>query len=782
MKNKRIYLFFTFIIFIFLNFNLFSEELNINASKIKYKDQNKVTIFESTVTAEDSVGNKLFSEYADYNDLTDILKTKGYTKIITSGGFEVIGSDIFLDNKQKTIYSSNKTQITDQDGNKIFLDMFNYSISTSVFFSKGNIKVIDVNNNNYNFSEVYIDENKKKIIGTDVKAFLKQDDILINSANEPRLFANTMVLSDNVNTLEKGIFTYCKNRKNEKCPPWVLQSKKIRHNLAEKIIYYENVVLKIYDFPIFFSPRFSHPDPTVDRASGFLAPGLTSSTSVGSGFSTPYFWNISKDKDLTLTPRVYLNENPLLLAEYRQDFKNSFLIVDTGYTQGYKKKSTKKSSGGRAHFFSNLNVELLNNKEKYSSLETSIQKVSNDTYFRIYDVDSSLVDKSQNILENTIDFIYQDKDFSFSLTPSFYENITKDGHSRNEYLLPATFEKSIFNSEKYGLVDFSSNLKIKNYQVNKQTNFLVNNFNWKSNKWINKLGFENHFEGLLKNVNYESTNTDVFKDNQNNVEANPALGYFAKLGLYKNDIANNTMNVLTPKFLLRYAPNNMRKVKTGSKLNYGNLFSLNKINEFDIVEDGLSTSLGFEYKKNKLNKDNTIGNEVFSLSAGQVISEKENINIPSKTSLDQHFSDFVGEATYNVNEGIKFGYKFNVDQNYQDFNYNEVDADFKYESVKFNIGYLQEKNHVGSTEYIKSGFDFRPNNSTELSFSAKRNLLTSSAEFYNLSYNYINDCLKAGVAYRREFYNDRDVEPVNSLMFTISIVPFALINSPSFKR
>ena len=36
MKNKRIYLFFTFIIFIFLNFNLFSEELNINASKIKY--------------------------------------------------------------------------------------------------------------------------------------------------------------------------------------------------------------------------------------------------------------------------------------------------------------------------------------------------------------------------------------------------------------------------------------------------------------------------------------------------------------------------------------------------------------------------------------------------------------------------------------------------------------------------------------------------------------------------------------------------------------------------
>ena len=51
-----------------------------------------------------------------------------------------------------------------------------------------------------------------------------------------------------------------------------------------------------------------------------------------------------------------------------------------------------------------------------------------------------------------------------------------------------------------------------------------------------------------------------------------------------------------------------------------------------------------------------------------------------------------------------------------------------------------------------------------------------------MSYNYINDCLKAGIAYRREFYTDRDVEPTNTLMFTISIIPFAQINSPGLSR
>ena len=114
--------------------------------------------------------------------------------------------------------------------------------------------------------------------------------------------------------MEKGIFTYCKNRENEKCPPWTLQSKKIRHDLAKKTIYYDNVVLRIYDFPIFFSPKFSHPDPTVKRRSGLLAPSLNNSNTVGSSFGVPYFWNIADNKDLTFTPKFYLDENPLFLS------------------------------------------------------------------------------------------------------------------------------------------------------------------------------------------------------------------------------------------------------------------------------------------------------------------------------------------------------------------------------------------------------------------------------------------------------------------------------------
>ena len=254
MKNNFPY--FLILFFSVFSLSLAAQDIEINSSTIEYDGVNKVTIFKGNVTSLDERGNKLFSDYAKYNKLEEIIETKGDTKIITSGGYEVNSKDVIFDNKENIIYSNNKTNIIDKDGNNVSVEMFNYSIFTNIFYSKGNIKIKDINDNNYNFSEIYIDENKKKIIGSDVKAFLNQEGISVKKNNEPRFFANTMSFNENTSTFEKGIFTYCKNRGDDKCPPWTLQSKKIRHDLAKKTIYYDNVVLKVYDFPIFFHQNF----------------------------------------------------------------------------------------------------------------------------------------------------------------------------------------------------------------------------------------------------------------------------------------------------------------------------------------------------------------------------------------------------------------------------------------------------------------------------------------------------------------------------------------------
>ncbi len=777
MKNKFIYI---YLIFLFLVCDvLAAEELQINATKIQYDDNKKITVFKGSVDATDSKNNKLLTNYAEYNKTSKTLETQGLTEIITSQGYNIKGTNILFDNKKKIISSLAKTEIIDKDGNKISLDMFNYFTEKNIFFSKGKVEVLDVNNNKYSFSEIYIDEIKKKMVGSDVKAFLNSQDIIINESNEPRFFANTCSVTSEQSTFNKGVFTYCKNRKDNKPPPWKIQSKKIEHNSAKKTIYYDNAILKVYDFPIFFFPKFSHPDPTVKRRSGFLVPSLSNSSTVGSGFNIPYFWGISKDKDLTVTPKIYLNENPVILAEFRQDFKNSFLIVDTSFTQGYKNKTNKKSSGSRAHFFTRFTKSIIDEGDKNSNIEVNIQRLSNDTYFKIHDINSTLVKQDTNILSNTLDYTYQDKDLFFGSNASVFEDTSKLDRTRWEYSVPITFEKNLFTDDQFGNLSFASNVRIRNYDVNKRTDLLVNDFKWDSKKWINNLGFENHFESLIKATSYRADNTIEFKTDNANSELSGVVGFFSKLNLYKNDVDKGNIYSLTPKMMTRYAPGHMRRIK-GGRLKYSNLFDLTKVSHIDVIENGFSTTLGFDFKKNDYDLTNGIGKEKFSFSAGQVISEEENKDIPSTTSLDQRFSDIVGVSSYNINDNIGLKYNFAIDQGYKELNYSEIGADMNFGKTKFNVSYLEEKNHIGNQEYIQSGIDLELNNSTALSFSAKRNILTSSAEYYNINYEYFNDCLRAGIAYRRSFYADRDVESTNSLMFKVTFVPFGEISSPTF--
>ena len=110
-------------------------------------------------------------------------------------------------------------------------------------------------------------------------------------------------------------------------------------------------MIKVYDIPIFYAPKLSHPDPTVERRSGFLPPTIYDTKNLGTGISIPYFFNISKDKNFTLTSRFYARENSLFLGEYQQAFKNSTLTTDFGYTEGYRNTSDTKKAGSKSHFF-----------------------------------------------------------------------------------------------------------------------------------------------------------------------------------------------------------------------------------------------------------------------------------------------------------------------------------------------------------------------------------------------------------------------------------------------
>ena len=155
--------------------------------------------------------------------------------------------------------------------------------------------------------------------------------------------------------------------------------------------------------------------------------------------------------------------------------------------------------------------------------------------------------------------------------------------------------------------------------------------------------------------------------------------------------------------------------------------------------------------------------------------------MPDKTSLNKKSSDLVGSLTYNVNNNNNLKFNYNLDENYSDLNFAEIQANINLNKFKFNISYLEERGHIGNNNYASTGFDYRMTEKSNFSFQTKRNFETNSAEFYNLSYEYINDCLRAGLVFRREFYTDKDLNDEDTILFKVTFRPFESISSPNLK-
>ena len=762
--------------------NLESKELNINAKTLDINKSNEIINAEGAVEVIDSLNNIINSQRIKYDKIKQILNTYGETEILTSEKFKIKGKDIVYDNNSRIVSSKNKTEITDKDGNLIKVDMFNYIVDKGIFLSTGEIKIIDKKNNEYYFTEIYIDEKKGKIVGSDIRAFLNDGSFKYDPRNEPRFFANSATISEKETIFTKGVFTACKNRDKDKCPPWMIRAKEIKHNSAKKTIHYEDAVLKIYDFPIFYFPKFFHPDPSVKRQSGFLMPRFENNSTVGFSTSIPYYWVMGPDRDITFTPKIYTGENILIKNEFRQAFKNSFLIVDSSYTQGYEETGGKKTPGSRNHIFANFRHSFLEKENSYSNLEINLQHVSNDTYLEVHDIKTDLVEKEQ-VLKNEIKYQYQDDEEYFGLIATAYEDLNIADRSKYEYILPnLVYERNLVSSEKIGIIDLYTNAIAKNYKVNQTTKFLVNNIGWKSRSFSNAAGLQTDLEGLLKVVTYDAENTNDYKNEEFNAQTFGALAYNVSLPTFKENLGKNRINFFTPKGSLRYAPGHMRNINSDDlRLNYSNLFSLNKNSNIDVLESGASATIGFEFT-NLDYENNITGSENYSLFLGQVYNFEENFDMPSRSSLDQKSSDLVGKASLKVSENFSISNEFSVDHNFNDINYNDLKTSFILGNARFNLGYLEENNHIGNSSFFKSDIKLEINNSNNLSFDLKKNLETDSTEFYNLAYNYVNDCLKAGLVYRREFYTDRDVESTDTLLFNVTLFPLGEVSLPKIDR
>ena len=217
-------------------------------------------------------------------------------------------------------------------------------------------------------------------------------------------------------------------------------------------------------------------------------------------------------------------------------------------------------------------------------------------------VDNEKIITNEEVLENSIDFTFESDDLFFGFNSSAHETLKESYNDKYEFILPEiTLDKSLVNNNIIGNINLQTNLNIHNYDTNKTSRFLVNDFNWSFKEFNLKNGLNSKILGNIKNVNYDSKNIDNYKESTTN-ELFGAIGLLSEFNLEKK-VKGFADQYLTPKFLLRYSPGNMKKENGGDKLNTADLFSLNRLNNINNFENGLNAAIGFDYKIDGKNND-----------------------------------------------------------------------------------------------------------------------------------------------------------------------------------
>jgi LPS-assembly protein len=124
-------------------------------------------------------------------------------------------------------------------------------------------------------------------------------------------------------------------------PVWQIKAEDAVDDKDLQIVEYHDAIMEIAGVPIMWSPYFSHPDPSVKRASGFLPPVFGHDASNGYRFGIPYYFVIGPDKDATFRPIFTTDGGTILSGEYRQRFGNGVLVTNDSVTFGSKSKDPR---------------------------------------------------------------------------------------------------------------------------------------------------------------------------------------------------------------------------------------------------------------------------------------------------------------------------------------------------------------------------------------------------------------------------------------------------------
>ncbi|WP_114962702.1 LPS-assembly protein LptD [Tritonibacter mobilis] len=576
--------------------------------------------------------------------------------------------------------------------------------------------------------------------------------------------------------LYKTAVTSCHVCEDGSPPLWQIRAERITHDEAERQLYFEGAQLLIKDVPVFYFPALRLPDPTLERADGFLVPSLSSSSTLGLGLKLPYFVTIGPHKDLTITP--YLSEKTTTLdLRYRQAFRNGDIEISGAFS-----RDDIQPDDSRGYLSVRGDFDIPYDFKLGFDLKT----VSDDAYYADYDIsDTDRIRSELSLNRVRRDQLIEGKIYNYKTL--------RDAENQDfipSTILTGTFEQRLF--PKYVGGELRLRLNAAQFTRKSSLDATLADANGRDmsrvsadatwlRSWILPWGVESIWTAGIGIDSFALSDDAAFDNDATRVTPKAALTLRRPM---TRQTASGAVQVLEP--IVQFGWTNVNGDDTPneasniSEYDQGNLLALSRFPETDVREDGDTLIYGVNFAHFDTTGWFATG------TIAQIHRDQAQSGFTSSSGLDGRNSNVLVAGQLGLRNDLTLTARTLFDEEWS-VTKAEFRGDLERDRVSLAGSYLwlqadPAENRVQETSELWFDGAYDLNQIWRASANMRYDITDGRATRAGLGLTYRNECVTLDLSLSRRYTSTTSVEPSTDFGFTLSLNGFSVKSGDTTSR
>ena len=543
-------------------------------------------------------------------------------------------------------------------------------------------------------------------------------------------------------------------------PLWQIKAIKVLHDQQSRRIEYTDAWLEVAGVPVAYTPFFTHPDPTVKRKTGLLAPSIGNSSDLGFIFRAPFFWVLAPNIDTTITPIATSKEGPVLDVEYRHALQGGYLEADGSITED-------SSNDVRGHLFASFRHDI----DETWRMGVDANGALDDTYLRRYQISSDQTLTSRVYTEG-----FHRRNYVVANAYAFQGLQETDDQDAIPVALPMIDFNHVGEADRFGgRTSLDVNLLALTRQDGVDSRRLSVAGGWRL-PLRGGIGDIFALSAAVQGDVYHISNQRVpgepgtFTGVSGRVMPHAGLEWrwpLAKGSGWIHQVVEPIAEIVASPYGGN-PPEIPNEDSQDLEFDETNLFGFNRFTGLDRVEGGPRVNYGLRWGIYGS------GGGSSTLFVGQSYRIKTDDTFAVGSGLEDHFSDVVAALNVSPGEAIDVSYRARFDSTDLAPRRHELNTALGVAALRLSSNYVFFDRQQGSEFAGREEISMSIRSQLSRHWSAKASGVRDLADgggmrSLGLDLTYEDECVVFSVDLRRTFFVDRDVEPTDAILFRVTL-------------